>query len=362
MNRPVGVSRYDNQTADPAPVVRLVVVETRGSAPRGPGAAMRVGTDFADGTIGGGRLEYEAIVRARAILQSCSERAVKNYRHLQTWPLGPGLGQCCGGTVRVLFEHQDAGSHASCEIVPRTGGDHRLAIRPVISGPTVQVCAAQSDMAGLPPEVSRAAAAMLDGSRPMSPLLVAAADQNKTYFIEPLRQAPTPLFVYGAGHVGRALIKIVADLDFDLHWVDTHKERFPTDLIGSSHCVVAREPAIIANAAPPGAFHVVLTYSHAMDLAVCQAVLSRQDFGFLGLIGSATKRARFFKRLRESNISEDALSRLTCPIGLGELRSKEPTTIAISVAAQLLEKLEHAAEIGGQHSTGHHGPIQRIPA
>jgi xanthine dehydrogenase accessory factor len=134
------------------------------------------------------------------------------------------------------------------------------------------------------------------------------------------------------------------------------------DLVGSSHCVVAREPAIIASAAPPGAFHVVLTYSHAMDLAICQAVLSRQDFGFLGLIGSATKRARFFKRLRESNISEDALSRLTCPIGLGELRSKEPTTIAVSVAAQLLEKLEHAAEIGGQHSMGHHGPIQRIPA
>ena len=103
------------------------------------------------------------------------------------------------------------------------------------------------------------AAAMLNGTRPLMPLLVSAADAHETFFIEPLGQSRTPLFVYGAGHVGRALVKIVSDLDFDLHWVDTHKERFPADLVDSSRSVVAREPEIIAGAAPAAAFHVVLT-------------------------------------------------------------------------------------------------------
>ena len=99
-----------------------------------------------------------------------------------------------------------------------------------------------------------------------------------------------------------------------------------------------------------------------MDLAICLALLSRPRFGFLGLIGSATKRARFIKRLLENGIEDDVLLRLTCPIGLGALHGKEPTTIAVSVAAQLLERLEHARDVGEQQLTGEHGSVQPISA
>jgi xanthine dehydrogenase accessory factor len=116
---------------------------------------------------------------------------------------------------------------------------------------------------------------------------------------------------------------------------------------GGIHPIVSSDPAAIAAAAPVDAYHLVLTYSHALDLAICHALLTRPAFGFLGLIGSASKRARFLKRLREGGIAHGALERLTCPIGIGNLRGKQPATIAISVAAQLIETLEaeqnHAA-------------------
>ena len=108
--------------------------------------------------------------------------------------------------------------------------------------------------------------------------------------------------------------------------------------------VVARDPAIIAASAPANAFHIVLTYSHALDLAICHSLLKRASFAFLGLIGSSTKRARFMKRLRDSGIAPETLSRLTCPIGLSALNGKAPTTIAVSVAAQLIEQLERGAK------------------
>ena len=90
--------------------------------------------------------------------------------------------------------------------------------------------------------------------------------------------------------------------------------------------------------APPGAFYLVLTHSHDLDLAITEAVLRRGDFGYLGLIGSATKRARFLRRFEQRGIAPDALARLTCPIGVPGIAGKQPAVIALAVVAQLLQQ------------------------
>ena len=141
------------------------------------------------------------------------------------------------------------------------------------------------------------------------------------------------------GHVGRALVRGAADLPLRHHAGSIPRpSRFPDPL--PTHVQHAgRRPILpaLASAAPAGAWHIVMTYAHALDLAICHAVLRRGDFGHLGLIGSATKRARFMKRLTELGIPPAALARLTCPIGLPGLGGKEPGMIAVAVAAQLMQ-------------------------
>lgn len=341
---------------DSLPVVWLVVMSFDGSTPRETGAAMTVDRNGANGTIGGGQLELEAIHHARALLKDTSRVWQRDVR---TWPLGPGIGQCCGGTVQILFEVFD---EASIKLLAGNMdlGKPALLVRHTTSAEPARIITSPDETQDLPRPVARAVADMLRGHRPLQAFALRSDGNDGTYFVEPLHQPRTPLFVYGAGHVGRAVIKLVADLDFDVHWVDTHTERFPDDAPANVTTVVAREPALIATAAPAGAFHLVITYSHALDLTICHATLARPVFGYLGLIGSATKRARFLRRLRDGGIGEAALARLTCPIGSGRYNDKSPAAIAISVAAQLIERRE--ALEGQRLNENLHGTGQRILA
>jgi xanthine dehydrogenase accessory factor len=147
------------------------------------------------------------------------------------------------------------------------------------------------------------------------------------------------LQLYGAGHVGRAIVRLLATLPCRVAWIDQRDDQFPPDTPASHierHCV---EPvhAEVSQAAP-GAFYLVLTHSHALDLAITEAVLRRGDFGYLGLIGSATKRARFLHRLAQRGIAPERLTRLTCPIGVPGITGKQPEVIALAVVAQLLQQ------------------------
>jgi xanthine dehydrogenase accessory factor len=155
---------------------------------------------------------------------------------------------------------------------------------------------------------------------------------------------PAPRFqlqLYGAGHVGRAVARLLAGLPCVVQWVDEREAEFPDEVFPPHIRRVCVEPvqAEVA-AAPTGAFHLVLTHSHALDLAITQAILQRGDFAFFGLIGSHTKRARFEARLRERGVDEARLARMVCPIGLPGIAGKEPEVIAVSAVAQLLQ---HAA-------------------
>lgn len=152
--------------------------------------------------------------------------------------------------------------------------------------------------------------------------------------------APRPLFrlhLFGAGHVGRALVQVLAGVPCEIVWVDERDSEFPTGPSPDHVQRVCVEPveAEVANGRPGDAY-LVLTHSHALDLAITEAILKRGDFGWFGLIGSATKRARFEHRLRDRGIAEELLSRMVCPIGLPDIEGKQPGVIAVSVAAQLL--------------------------
>jgi xanthine dehydrogenase accessory factor len=147
------------------------------------------------------------------------------------------------------------------------------------------------------------------------------------------------LQLYGAGHVGRAIVRLLEGIHCRVSWIDERDGEFPAEPSAPHIQRVCVEPveAEVALAAP-GAFYLVLTHSHALDLAITEAILKRGDFGYLGLIGSRTKRARFMHRLTERGIAASVLERLTCPIGLPGIGGKEPDVIAVAVVAQLLAR------------------------
>jgi len=285
-------------------VTRVVIAEIRGSSPREVGAAMLVWSDGQSGTIGGGTLEFEAANAARKQVQDSV---------LSHHALGPDLGQCCGGAVKLLSEVYDTARLATL--------DSETIARPVSSGPDALT----------PMEVKRVlATARGQGVQPGSQLIAG-------WMIEPVHQAQVPLWIWGAGHVGRALVDVLSPLpDLAITWVDTAPERFPDHIAEGVTPVPAADPALLVPHAPANAHHLVLTYSHALDLALCHSLLSH-GFSFAGLIGSATKWARFRSRLAALGHSSAQISRITCPIGDPAL-GKHPQMIAVGVAAYLLRR------------------------
>ena len=145
------------------------------------------------------------------------------------------------------------------------------------------------------------------------------------------------LQLYGAGHVGRAIIKLLAELPCRVQWVDEREGEFPPGELPPHIEKLCVEPveAEVASA-PAGACFLVLTHSHALDLALADAILRRGDFAWFGLIGSATKRARFEHRLQACGHSVESVARMVCPIGVPGLAGKEPEVLAVAVVAQLL--------------------------
>lgn len=253
--------------------VLALVARADGSAPREAGAAMWVDVDGVWGTIGGGAAEHDAIAEARAMLAGGPEAQSLRFA------LGPERDQCCGGAMTVAFR--------------------RLS-------PSDAAAVARGDFALWP--------------------------EGPVFSASPRRD----VFVYGAGHVGRAIVAALPRPPYRVVWIDTRPGAFDEAAQPAEETRLTAFPEADAAAAPTGARHLVLTHSHALDLEIVEAALRREDAGFCGLIGSRTKRAVFERRLRARGLGDAALARLTCPIGLPGLRDKRPAVIAASVVAQLL--------------------------
>ncbi len=147
------------------------------------------------------------------------------------------------------------------------------------------------------------------------------------------------LQLYGAGHVGRAIVRALVPLRVSLDWIDEREDAFADIDPGVSRirCVSVDAVEGEVEQAPAGAFYLVLTHQHDLDLRITEAIARRGDFAYLGLIGSATKQVRFFRRLAERGITPEVIRRITCPIGVPGIEGKEPEVIAAAVAAQLLQ-------------------------
>ncbi len=242
------------------------VVDTKGSAPRDAGTAMKITATGTFGTIGGGALEHQAIAQARAILRTGAPGQTR------TLPLGPGLGQCCGGAVTLTFTRQ--------------------------------------------------ARSIDQRARRAAPLAA---------------KAPPPLWLWGAGHVGRAVINACPPGAFQLTWIDSAMERFPASVDADVTVVQAADMPRLTAQAPRDAHHLIFTYAHDIDLALCAALL-RHGFASCGLIGSATKWARFRTRLRTAGLDPAAIA---CPIG-DKARGKHPDAIAQGTVQDLMTRLDIA--------------------
>lgn len=252
--------------------VCVTVAAARGSTPREASARMLVSDAGVDGSIGGGHLEFRAIATARRLLAAWREAPDAHRAELrETHALGPALGQCCGGSVDLLYT--------------------------------------PSDDTALP--------------------------------------TPEPLFflqLHGAGHVGRALVRVLCTLPCEVQWIDERDDAFPppdtSEPPGPARItrLAVDSPQDEVAAAPPGAFYLVMTHSHDLDFAIGEAVLRRGDFGWFGCIGSATKRARFVRRWGDRGVSADALERFVCPVGIPGISGKAPEVIAVAIAAELLQR------------------------
>ena len=251
--------------AEGAVIVRIA--EAQGSTPREVGATMIVSARGSAGTIGGGQLEFHCIDLARVLLDSGGPRQLIDI------PLGPQMGQCCGGRVRVAME--------------LATGTHLEALRR---------------------DEAKAAA-----ERPQ-------------------------VLIFGAGHTGKALARSLALLPVAATLIDDRRGQFD-DVPATISCLQLDDPESALAAARPGTAFVVLTHSHALDYRLAEAALLRGDAAYVGMIGSATKRARFEASFRRRHPGSPALTGLTCPIGGSDVHDKRPEVIAALTSAELVRCL-----------------------
>lgn len=287
-------------------VVRASLVEVKGSAPREAGAMMLITPHQIWHSIGGGALEYDIMRRARQMISSQPPSQSTSWtRQVIPLVLGPDMGQCCGGQVRVLLE-----SFGPRDVPELSGLASRSRLRHPLSGHDPLTDAGDV-----------ATGMIADRTAMVAPVIVAQS-----------MVIGRPVFLYGAGHVGRALAPHLLALDCDLHWVDVADDRFPAHLPSGARRVLASDPTVIAAHAPAESIHLVMTHDHALDEAICHRIFTGGGFARLGLIGSRTKAARFKSRLARAGVPADQLDRLACPVGLPGITGKQPARVALSIA------------------------------
>ncbi len=263
------------------PAVLVQVARVQGSGPREVGAWMAVLPASLIATIGGGQLEFEAISQAKALLADAALSLKLNPSLPRRFALGPSLGQCCGGVVDLTFERLPA----------RPGALEQSALRQ---------------------------------------RLAVAADQ--------LLQVA----LFGGGHVGRAIVRVLATLPARICWIDSRDEVFPADLPDNVRTEYSDPVQAAVQDLAPGSQVLIMSFSHAEDLDVVAACLLRQrllgDLPYVGLIGSKSKWATFRQRLEARGFSALELAHITSPIGVAGIPGKQPEVIAVAVAAQLLQQ------------------------
>jgi len=326
--------------------VLVTVVSAKGSVPRGAGTRMVIAVDAVSGTIGGGHLEFSAIGIARDMLAAVGSPAFEKRR----FPLGASLGQCCGGLVNLVFEPVGAdASWVDALAAFRRKGTAAVVAMPVDRATSGRLIVTADTVVGtlddeaLDAELVAAARALLANGEGARIARLAAPGQHEVQvFLDPLRDAGFDVVLFGAGHVGRALVALLAGLPCRVTWVDEREAEFPQDIPANTTVVVTDTLEAEVATAPPSAYFLVMTHSHSLDQALAEAILKRADFAYFGLIGSLSKRRQFERRMAARGVPAERFADMTCPIGIPGIKGKEPATIAIAVAAELLQIRERS--------------------
>jgi xanthine dehydrogenase accessory factor len=308
-------STIERLIAEQGAAALVTVAQARGSSPREAGARMVVAPDGTfTGTIGGGALEWGALAEAQSLMSRRGGLASRLDK-----ALGPDLGQCCGGRVLLTIERFDARDK---EAIGELAQAERANAGVLTTVATV----------GADGRLARRIATGNEGKSP-GPAYDVKADGR---VIERFGDEPTPFYLFGAGHVGRALAAALGPLPFAVAWIDGRPGAFPAAWPANVTTISQGDPVALLSKAPRGAFVAVMTHSHALDLDLVIAALGAGRFPYVGLIGSATKRARFTSAMRKIGMAPDVVDSLVCPIGLTEIADKAPAAIAASVVAQVL--------------------------
>ena len=327
------IDELSDLTAAGEPAVLVTVAGIRGSAPREVGAKMIVTRDATIGTIGGGQLEYQCAHIAAEMLEDDGQPVQRKF------PLGASMGQCCGGVVEVLFEPiadrlpgwlKDLralhGQREPAVVVTRLAG---TTAKFVVTADAVY----HGPAGGAPEEIVTTAREGLESTR--------TARRADDWFYETVIGTNFNVAVFGAGHVGSAVVQALANLDCNIRWVDSRRNIF-RGVPGNVRTIETAEPALEVAAMPPGSCYLVMTHSHALDFDICDRILNRRDASYCGLIGSTTKRRRFEQRYRAQGMPPDVLAQLVCPIGIDGISGKKPAEIAVAAAADVLRAHERA--------------------
>lgn len=338
------------QVSEPAVLVTVAIVE--GSGPREPGARMLVTARGQHDTIGGGHLEMCAVEQARAMLRDADSgrvaaadapagRAVTAgagavsapTARLERYALGPTLGQCCGGVVHLAFELVGPELAAVlAELRARPREDH-WRVSAIDGSAAALLLHADGAFAAGRQDGRDGALPAIDRERGTHVLRDA---DGRRWLVDPCLAPRAHLLLFGAGHVGAAVVRLLGELPCTVTWVDEREDMFPASLPANVTVEATDLPEACVATAPKDASYLVMTHSHALDQRLTEAILSREDVGWFGLIGSHTKRVQFERRMAARGIAQDRIDNMVCPIGLPGISSKLPAAIAASVCAQLL--------------------------
>ena len=322
-------------TASGEPAVLVTVARIRGSAPREPGARMIVTATQSIGTIGGGQLEHQCVHIAAGLLGGDETPALRNF------PLGPALGQCCGGVVDVLFEPIADGLPGWLRDLRAVFGQRQPAVLVTdtrAGGAFVVTSHAVYSGGEAPTAMTERARGVLEsGGTHLDDSMLYAAVVGSEFNIA----------VFGAGHVGAAVVRTLSALDCNIRWIDSRRNIFRATP-ANVRAIETEAPALEVAAMPPASCYLVMTHSHPLDLEICERILRRGDAAYCGLIGSLTKRRRFEKRLRDYGLSQATIDTLVCPIGVEGITGKKPAEIAIAASADLLRAYESSNRTAGE--------------
>jgi xanthine dehydrogenase accessory factor len=325
------IDELSDLTAAGRRVVLVTVAGIRGSAPREVGAKMIVTADATIGTIGGGQLEYQCTRIACDMIGDDESPALRKF------PLGISMGQCCGGVVDILFEPIASGLPGWLRDLRALHGQREPAVVVTdLDGHAGKyVVTADSAYAG----ATKVAPSGIVASAREGLAAARTAHRIDNWFYEGIVGTDLNIAVFGAGHVGSAVVQSLSMLDCNIRWIDSRRNMFrrtPSNV----RTIESTDPSLEVAAMPSQSCYLVMTHSHAIDFEICDRILRRGDAAYCGLIGSLTKRRRFEKRYRELGLQQHSIDQLVCPIGVDGITGKKPAEIAVAAAAEVLQAYE----------------------